>query len=652
MSKMSPIHPLDLHEIRSRIANFLILRDVANCARVSQDWNDSFTPLLYKSVVLSRCGPSIESVEKNKYHIKRLKVHCSAYKKMLSASARDKLVFSVMANSPLTTLDMSKNSIGLTGAQVLSEALKINSTLTTLNLWCNSIKGNGAEALSEALKTNSTLTALNLTDNYIGPNGSQALSEALKTNSTLTTLNLCRNSIGPNGAQALSEALKTNSTLTTLNLAGNTIGPHGAEALAGVLKTNPTLTTLNLGINSIGPNGAQALSKALKSNSTLITLNLSWNSIEGDGAQALYGALKTNSTLITLNLRSNYIRYNGALALSEALKTNSSLTTLNLSWNSIGPNGAEALSEALKTNSTLTALNLTDNYIGPNGSQALSEALKTNSTLTTLNLCRNSIGSNGAQALSEALKTNSTVTVLVTRTQGLQTLHQVQAGGQPAPFFKKDRKCMIYHLCERHETIEAMPVRTHARTVTNTNASASASARVPFAVRLSSSFKLTFRLATYFLLLLLLSTLLAHPVIAAVANRIQDSTGHPVTPTTRYGEEYLVTLSLFESATLNATACYKFYYTNPPLLAASENRLWLFATVPLRSFENNNRGICGRCLKIRTIDGQFEVPVKVAGDCPGCVSDQIEVSGNAFQRLGAWQEVEGVNWPWIPDRQF
>ncbi|OAQ24872.1 hypothetical protein K457DRAFT_23654 [Linnemannia elongata AG-77] len=231
-----------------------------------------------------------------------------------------------------------------------------------------------------------------------------------------------------------------------------------------------------------------------------------------------------------------------------------------------------------------------------------------------------------------------------------------------------------------------MPVRTHARTVANTNASASASARVPFAVRLSSSFKLTFRLATYFLLLLLLlSTLLAHPVIATVANRIQDSTGHPVTPTTRYGEEYLVTLSPFEFATLNATACYKFYYTNPPLLATSENRLWLFATVPLRSFENNNRGICGRCLKIRTIDGQFEVPVKVAGDCPGCVSDQIEVSGNAFQRLGTWQvggfeggsgdgvkegeevkvmravmtiidcpvqEVEGVNWPWIPDRQF
>lgn len=79
------------------------------------------------------------------------------------------------------------------------------------------------------------------------------------------------------------------------------------------------------------------------------------------------------------------------------------------------------------------------------------------------------------------------------------------------------------------------------------------------------------------------------------------------------------------------------------------------------------------------------VPVKVAGDCPGCVADQIEVSAGAFRGLGVWQAggfeggsgggvkeeedvkvmgavmmivncpvqaVDGVNWPWIPDRQF
>ncbi|KAK5809685.1 hypothetical protein F5H01DRAFT_369582 [Linnemannia elongata] len=47
-------HPLDLHEIRSTIASSLGLKDLASCACVSQDWNDSFTPPLYNSIALSK----------------------------------------------------------------------------------------------------------------------------------------------------------------------------------------------------------------------------------------------------------------------------------------------------------------------------------------------------------------------------------------------------------------------------------------------------------------------------------------------------------------------------------------------------------------------------------------------------------------------
>ncbi|KAF9970399.1 hypothetical protein BGZ75_002296, partial [Mortierella antarctica] len=70
---------------------------------------------------------------------------------------------------------------------------------------------------AETIECGSTLTTLYLQDNSIGLGGAQALSEALKTNSTLNTLDLKENNIGSNGAQALSEALKTNSTLTTLD---------------------------------------------------------------------------------------------------------------------------------------------------------------------------------------------------------------------------------------------------------------------------------------------------------------------------------------------------------------------------------------------------------------------------------------------------
>ncbi|KAF9541189.1 hypothetical protein EC957_003322 [Mortierella hygrophila] len=241
---MFQTHSLDLHEIRSRIASSLDLKDLATCARLSQDWNDSFTPPLYRSVVLSKHGLSMESVERNKHLIQSLRIKSSAYGKRSLTSTRDKVIFSVLTYSTLTTLDLRDNSIGDNGAQVLSEALKTNLTLATLDLEETSIESNGAQALSEALKVNSTLTTLDLRRNSIRDTGAQALSEALKVNSTLTTLDLGRTMIGSAGAKALADALMMNSTLTTLSLGGNSIRSSGTQALSEALRTNSTVTII------------------------------------------------------------------------------------------------------------------------------------------------------------------------------------------------------------------------------------------------------------------------------------------------------------------------------------------------------------------------------------------------------------------------
>ncbi|KAF9277656.1 hypothetical protein BGZ88_001037 [Linnemannia elongata] len=160
MSKMCQIHPLDLHEIRSRIARSLGFKDLASCARVSQDWNDSFTPPLYSTVVLSKQGPSMESLERNKHLIQRLRIQSFASLNLPSKSERDGVIRGIMAYSTLTTLDLGSNSIGSDGAVALSEAIKINSTLTTLNLYNNVIRDKGVVALYEALKVNSTMTLM------------------------------------------------------------------------------------------------------------------------------------------------------------------------------------------------------------------------------------------------------------------------------------------------------------------------------------------------------------------------------------------------------------------------------------------------------------------------------------------------------------
>ncbi|KAI9234488.1 MAG: hypothetical protein BYD32DRAFT_423450 [Podila humilis] len=64
MTKKFRTHALDLPEIRSIIVSSLDYEDLASCARVSQDWSNLFTPPLYNSVVLSKQGPSMESIER------------------------------------------------------------------------------------------------------------------------------------------------------------------------------------------------------------------------------------------------------------------------------------------------------------------------------------------------------------------------------------------------------------------------------------------------------------------------------------------------------------------------------------------------------------------------------------------------------------
>ncbi|KAF9085765.1 hypothetical protein BGX23_009408 [Mortierella sp. AD031] len=178
----------------------------------------------------------MESVEGNKHLIQHLKIQRSAYEKS-SASARDKVISSVMANSTLTTLDLYRNSIRPNGAVALSEALKANSTLTTLSLGGNSIEDNGAVALSEALKTNSTLTTLNLYNNSIGDNGAQALSDARNTNSTVAIIGVILSNVRalmprPYAVNTKQHEIKINIKMIPTGLNKNELTQHPIDTLS------------------------------------------------------------------------------------------------------------------------------------------------------------------------------------------------------------------------------------------------------------------------------------------------------------------------------------------------------------------------------------------------------------------------------------
>ncbi|KAG0012276.1 hypothetical protein BGZ81_001686 [Podila clonocystis] len=124
------------------------------------------------------------------------------------------LAEALKTNSILTALNLHSNLIGDNGGHVLEPkaiTLVFDHFGDTEHLdWRQRSPG-----ASDALKSNSTLSTLDLSCNLIGDTGALALAQALKVNSSLTTLNLWRNPIRENRVQVLSKALETSLTQTT-----------------------------------------------------------------------------------------------------------------------------------------------------------------------------------------------------------------------------------------------------------------------------------------------------------------------------------------------------------------------------------------------------------------------------------------------------
>ena len=87
-------------------------------------------------------------------------------------------------------LDLSKNSLGYSGIETLSKALKINTTLKKLNLFHNLFNVDGARRIGDALKFNSNIEELDIGYNRIKNAGFKSIIESLKANKNLNLKSL------------------------------------------------------------------------------------------------------------------------------------------------------------------------------------------------------------------------------------------------------------------------------------------------------------------------------------------------------------------------------------------------------------------------------------------------------------------------------
>ena len=330
----------------------------------------------------------------------------------------------------ISIFNISRNSIGDTGAIKIAEILETNTTLKTLKLGGNKISVSGVKAIASALFINSTLSTLELNDNKLGNDGFKELVKALKLNTNLTEINLESTGCDYKDTELIITMIKSNKTLQTLKLGNNNFNmsnKKGGQRLAYALKNNTTLKRLDLNNNNMGDTQINTddtqkekvvtvcdiLAFSLKENKSLTELNIQHNKLNHLRAHLLSIALK-NSSINILNISNNLIGDLGAKWIADMLVDNSNLETLKLGHNEIGDEGIKALANALKHNSTLLTLELNNNNFGRFGIIALATALKLNTTLLEINLEFNSLDELSDQSFLEVLNKNENLVIKLT----------------------------------------------------------------------------------------------------------------------------------------------------------------------------------------------------------------------------------------------
>merc|ERR1719387_2363987 len=182
---------------------------------------------------------------------------------------------------------------------LLAADLKVNAVLTSLNLSRNSIGAEGGAALAEALKVNMHVASLNLLGNNIGKDAVAELVAVFQQHKTLKSLcglkpdqteaDFSSKSLQPSDGMLLAADLKVNAVLASVNLLGNNIGMDAAAELAAVLQQHKTLKTLcglkpeqteaDFSSKPLQPSDGMLLAADLKVNAVLTSLNLEYSSI-------------------------------------------------------------------------------------------------------------------------------------------------------------------------------------------------------------------------------------------------------------------------------------------------------------------------------------------------------------------------------------
>ncbi|XP_014649705.1 PREDICTED: NACHT, LRR and PYD domains-containing protein 5 [Ceratotherium simum simum] len=228
-----------------------------------------------------------------------------------------------LKGSQCTLQKLILGNCGLTAAdcQDLASGLVNNLSLTHLNLSSNSLGSEGLNLLCRTIRLpNCGLQRLILNECNLDVASCGFLGFALMGNRRLTHLSLSMNPLEDAGMSLLCEVMMEPSChLQDLELVKCHLSAACCKKLSYVITTSKRLKSLDLAANALGDNGIAALCEGLKQRkSPLRRLGLEACELTSDCCEVLSSALSCNQHLTSLNLMRNNFSTRGMMKLCSA----------------------------------------------------------------------------------------------------------------------------------------------------------------------------------------------------------------------------------------------------------------------------------------------------------------------------------------------
>ena len=228
-----------------------------------------------------------------------------------------------------------------------------NMHLEVLDLSFNSLQLSG-KSISKALCNINTLSSLCLSDCCMTSDCINDLAAAIMNNVALDSLYLTYQ-LTANGIISICQSLKCLTTIKNLNIGGsNEVDDKAAEAVASVVISNKSISYLILGGCKFRNNTIKIL-RALQVVSSVAVLHLGNMDMSDDVVTDLILAINNSPLLKELNLCGNLLS-NGLIEIAQACKKQKYLTALAIQCNSVVPSALTELAQVINTINTLEVL--------------------------------------------------------------------------------------------------------------------------------------------------------------------------------------------------------------------------------------------------------------------------------------------------------